>query len=105
MWCCDKHNRKRPWWGSNLPNDVAAGLDPVVEEGKTCVGNEVGEAHVCDCSEIERRDMQSLDEVRRRGQHRVLDVERLGARKNLSAAKEGLAARAFVLPLYTLLIL
>ena len=39
------------------------------------------------------------------GQHRVLDVERLGARKNLSAAKEGLAARAFVLPLYALLTL
>lgn len=43
-----KHNTEGPWWGSNLPNDVAAGLDPVVQEGETCVGNEIGEAHVCD---------------------------------------------------------
>ena len=44
-----QNTAKEPWWGSNLPNDVAAGLDPVVEEGKACVGDKIGEAHVCDC--------------------------------------------------------
>jgi len=29
------------------PNDVAACLDPVVQDGEACVGNKVGEAHVC----------------------------------------------------------
>jgi hypothetical protein len=36
-------------WGSNLPNDVAASLDPVVQEGQACVGKEIGEAHICSC--------------------------------------------------------
>ena len=39
-------------WGSNLPNNVAASLDPVVQEGQACVGNEIGEAHVCSWFEL-----------------------------------------------------
>jgi hypothetical protein len=31
----------------NLPNDVAAGLDPVVQEGEASVGDEIGETHDC----------------------------------------------------------
>jgi hypothetical protein len=44
-----KHAKGGPWWGSNLPNNVAASLDPVVQEGETGVADEIGEAHVCDC--------------------------------------------------------
>jgi hypothetical protein len=40
-------NRRPVWWGNNLPNNVAAGLDPVVQEGETCVGDKIGEAHIC----------------------------------------------------------
>lgn len=40
------------WWGSNIPNNVAAGLGPVVQESKTRVGDKIGEAHVCDRESI-----------------------------------------------------
>lgn len=42
---------KYAWWGSNVPNNIAAGLDPVVQESKTSVGDKIGEAHVCDRGE------------------------------------------------------
>jgi hypothetical protein len=32
---------------TNLPNDVAAGLDPVVQKGKAGVGDEICETHDC----------------------------------------------------------
>ena len=35
------------WRGSNLPNNVAAGLYPVVQEGEASVGDEIGETHDC----------------------------------------------------------
>jgi hypothetical protein len=38
--------------GSNLPNNVAASLDPVVQEGQASVGNEIGEAHNCSWYEL-----------------------------------------------------
>jgi hypothetical protein len=44
---CRRVREKRTWWGSNLPNNVAASLDPVVQEGETRVGDKIGEAHVC----------------------------------------------------------
>jgi hypothetical protein len=49
-----KHAPGGPWWGSNsnLPNNVAAGLDPVVQEGETGVADEIEEAHGCDCFRI-----------------------------------------------------
>jgi hypothetical protein len=46
-----KTRTRRLWWGSNsnLPNNVAAGLDPVVQEGETGVADKIEEAHDCDC--------------------------------------------------------
>jgi hypothetical protein len=38
--------RGHAWWGSNLPNDIAARLGPVVQEREASVGDEIGEAHV-----------------------------------------------------------
>jgi hypothetical protein len=35
----------------HLPNDVAARLDPVVEEGQASIGDEIGEAHDV-CTEV-----------------------------------------------------
>jgi hypothetical protein len=31
-----------------LPNDVAARLDPVVQEGEARIGDEIGETHGCE---------------------------------------------------------
>ena len=74
-------------WGSNLPNNVAASLDPVVQEGQACVGNEIGEAHVwywfglIACMEGENR--SGVDGRRRGVRHSFSDGRRL--RKNASA--------------------
>lgn len=49
----EENTRKREyWWGSNLPNDVAASLDPVVQKGETRVGDQIGETHVDDCVDV-----------------------------------------------------
>jgi hypothetical protein len=49
----EENTRKgKVWWGSNLPNNVAASLDPVVEKGKTRVRDQIGEAHVYDCVDV-----------------------------------------------------
>lgn len=39
----------------HLPNNVAASLDPVVEDGEAGVGDEIGETHDCVCSVWSRR--------------------------------------------------
>ena len=44
-----QNTAKEPWWGSNLPNDVAAGPDIVVQESQACFGDEIGETHICSC--------------------------------------------------------
>jgi hypothetical protein len=44
---CGAVREKRTWWGSNLPNNVAASLDPVVQKGETRVRDKISEAHVC----------------------------------------------------------
>jgi hypothetical protein len=37
------------WRGSNLPNNVAAGPEVVVQESQACFGDEIGETHICRC--------------------------------------------------------
>jgi hypothetical protein len=37
------------WWGNNVPNNVAARLDPVVQHGQASFGDQVGETHGCEC--------------------------------------------------------
>ena len=47
---CSAKTRRREkclWWGRNLPNNVRARLNVVVEEGQARVGNKISEAHVC----------------------------------------------------------
>jgi hypothetical protein len=70
-------------WGSNLPNDVAASLDPVVQEGQACVGNEIGEAHICswgDCV-YGRKNRSGVVENRRGVRHSFSGGRRLQRRK------------------------
>lgn len=83
------------WRGSNLPNDVAAGLDPVVQEGETCVGNEIGEAHICDLKNaVAKRICSRVDVVEEGGQQEFLVQD--WALRILRFAKVGLDARAIV---------
>lgn len=39
------HCESPVWRGRYLPNNVAASLDPVVQEGQAGVGDEIGETH------------------------------------------------------------
>lgn len=51
--CRTQTEQRHVWRGSNIPNDVAACLDPVVQEGQASIGDEIGKTHVVWCIDFE----------------------------------------------------
>ena len=72
--------------GRNLPNDVAAGPDIVVQESQACFGDEISETHICSCVVASMEWRNEVVVSRKRGTTAVFDGGNCAEKNTLALA-------------------